>query len=77
MSEALGDQFFIEPLSRDGDLWTGRVVDRGAKALKFSTIKECDKVTYLNDSIKGRTKYGNVNVHIVWYEDVISIVYPK
>lgn len=76
MSESLGDQIFVEPIVKTGTIWKGRVVDRGAKALKFSTFLECDKVTYSQDSIQGTTTYGSTTVHIVNFED-LTVVFPR
>ena len=73
MSEALGDQVFIEPIELNGDTWTGKVVDRGFKVIKYTTIYECNLVTYnVNDIVKS-TKYGGVTVHIVMYQNTIKI----
>lgn len=73
MSEALGDQVFVEPLILNGDLRTGKVVDVGFKVTKYSTVHECDFVTYNINDIVTTTKYGGVTVHVVMIQNISKI----
>jgi hypothetical protein len=73
MSEALGDFVFVSPRNLDGTTWTGRVVSRGAKVIKYSTYYECDLVTYTDANIERTTSYNGDTVHIVSFENITKI----
>lgn len=70
MSEALGGQLFIRPDFIVGDIVSGQVQDVGPIALKFSTFKICDFVTYNKDHILKLAKFNGEVVHVVLYEYV-------
>lgn len=70
MSEALGGHLFIKPIFSDGVMWYGQVEDVGPIAIKFSTFKICDFVTYNKDSIYKSEIFNGEIVHIVLYENV-------
>ena len=71
--EALGDQLFIEPTYRDGDDWEGNIVDRGAKAIKFSTYSTCDIVQYQTKDIIKTINLNGKPAHIVSFENIRKI----
>jgi len=73
MSEALGDSLYINPIERDGDQWTGKVVSRGYKVIKETTYYECDLVIYDDADIVNRPKYNGKRVHNVWFQNITKI----
>ena len=73
MSEALGDFLFIDPIERDGDQWTGKVVSRGYKVIKETTYYECDLVIYDDVDIVNRPIYNGKRVHNVWFQNITKI----
>jgi len=75
MNRAVGDYVFISPISYDSstEQWTGKVVDRGAKVITYTTIYECDKVKYYDKDIYTNATYEGDTVHVVSYENTIKI----
>jgi hypothetical protein len=73
MNRAVGDYLFIKPIERDGDQWSGNIVDRGVKVIKFTTYYECDLVIYNNDNIYMTTTYEGSRVHIVSFQNIRKI----
>ena len=73
MSEALGDSLYITPIEKDGNEWTGRVVSRGVKVIKYTTYYECDYVVYKDAGIISKPKYNGVRVHNVWFQNITKI----
>jgi len=73
MSEALGDFVYSAPIERDGDIWSGHIVSRGAKVIKFTTHYECDLITYADTDIVETLKYEGNRVHKLWYQNIIKI----
>jgi len=70
MIKALGGQLFTKPIYNDGDVWYSEVEDVGPVAIKFSTFKICDLVTYNKNSIYKSEIFNGEIVHIVLYEHV-------
>jgi hypothetical protein len=70
MNEALGGQLYIRPDFIDGDIWHGQAQDVGPVALKFSTFKICDFVTYNKDNIYKTENFDGEVVDVVLYEYV-------
>ena len=73
MSEAVGDSLYINPIKKDGDQWTGRVVSRGVKVIKCTTYYECDLVVYKDMDIVNKPKYNEQRVHNVWFQNITKI----
>ena len=73
MSEAMGDGVYINPIERDGDQWSGRVVSRGYKVSKETTYYLCDLVVYDNADIVSTPKYNGKRVHNVWFQNITKI----
>lgn len=73
MNRAVGDYVFISPINLNGTEWTGKVVDRGAKVIKYSTIYECNIVKYQDSDIYKTATYNGDTVHIVSFENTIKI----
>lgn len=73
MSSALGDSVYINPLEREGDIWTGRIVDRGVKASTFGGYSECDWITYHDKDIVNKPKYEGSRVHNVMFQNIRKI----
>jgi len=70
---ALGDQLYVLPSVRDGNQWIGKVVDRGAKALKFSTYGICDKVIYNQSDVIKSEVFENKQVHVIAFQNIRKI----
>lgn len=70
---ALGDQLYIEPTFRDGNLLEGNIIDRGAKAITFSTYSICDIVEYNIKDIIKTISIDNKPVHIISFENIRKI----
>lgn len=73
MSEALGDAVFVSPRNLSGTEWTGRIVSRGAKVIKFSTYYECDQVRYYDSAIERTATYDGDTVHVVDFRNIRKI----
>lgn len=73
MSEAVGDFVFVSPRNLEGTTWTGRVVSRGFKVIKYSTYYECDLVTYDDIHIAKTALYDGDTVHVVSFENITKI----
>jgi len=73
MSEALGDFIYSKPIEQDGDEWSGHIVSRGAKVIKFTTYYECDLITYKDSDIVETLTYEGDTVHKLWYQNIIKI----
>jgi hypothetical protein len=73
MINALGDQVFITPISKENNIWTGQIVDIGFKVQKFSTYKLCNWVTYEDENIIRNAKFQGDMVHIVSFENISKI----
>lgn len=70
---ALGDQIFVIPSIKDGEQWIGKIVDRGAKVLKFSTYSICDRVIYNKSDIIRSDIFENKAVHVISFENIRKI----
>jgi len=70
MSNALGGQLFIKSITSDGETKYGQVEDVGPVAIKFSTFKICDIVTYNKDDIYKTDMINGEIVDVVLYEHV-------
>jgi hypothetical protein len=70
---ALGDQLYVEPFHREGDIWTGNIIDRGAKAIKFSTYTICDVVEYQTKDIIKTISVDEKPVHIIYFQNIRKI----
>jgi hypothetical protein len=70
---ALGDQLYVEPFYRDGDKWTGNIIDRGAKVIKFSTYTICDVVEYQTKDIIKTISVDGKPVHIIYFQNIRKI----
>lgn len=70
---ALGDQLFVIPCIKDGDQWIGKIVDRGAKVVKFSTYNICDKIIYNKNDIIRSDIFENKSVHVISFENIRKI----
>lgn len=73
MNEALGDYVFIEPIERDGDQWTGKIVATGAKVIVYSTYHICNIVTYQDMDIRRTVTYNELRVHEITFEKITKI----
>lgn len=73
MNNALGDYVFVDYIEEQDGWWTGHIVDRGAKVIKYSTYYECDLVVYHNDDIYDTTVFEGSPVHIVSFENIQKI----
>jgi len=73
MSEAVGNSLYINPIEKNGDQWTGRVVSRGIKVVKNTTYYECDLVVYKDVDIVSKPKYNGVRVHKVMFQNITKI----
>lgn len=73
MNRALGDYLFIKPIEQTGNQWTGNVVDRGAKVIKFTTYYDCDLVIYNDEDIYITTTYEGNTVHVVKFQNIQKI----
>lgn len=70
MSEALGGQLFVKELFTDGDIVYGQVQSTGPVAIKFSTFKICDLVTYNKGDIYKTDMFNAEIVDVILYEYV-------
>lgn len=74
MTNALGDQVFVTPISRDDNgVITGQISDLGFKVQKFSTYKLCNWVTYNENDIIKNIKFQGDMVHVVSFENIRKI----
>jgi len=73
MSEALGDFVYVNPAQLNGTIWTGRVVSRGYKVVKETTIYECNLVTYDDSDIVEQLTYDGDTVHKLWHWNINKI----
>ena len=70
MTSAVGGQLFIKPIMDDGDIKYGEVEDVGYVAIKFSTFKICDIVTYNKDKVYKSVMFNGDIVDVVLYNFV-------
>jgi len=73
MSEAVGDFVYVNPIEQDGNLWTGHIVSRGWKVSKYTTLYECDLVTYNDGDIIETLLYEGDTVHKLWFQNITKI----
>lgn len=73
MDRALGDYIFIKPIEKTGNQWSGNIVDRGAKVVKFTTYYDCDLVIYNDEDIYKTTTYEGDRVHAVKFQNIRKI----
>ena len=73
MNNALGDYVFSNPIEQDGDMWSGHIVDRGFKVIKFSTYYQCDLIIYNDADIYDTTIFEGERVHIISFENISKI----
>ena len=70
MSEALGAGIYSRPDFMNGDIWHSQVQGVCPTALKFSTFKICDFVTYNKENIYKSENFNGEVVHVVMYQYV-------
>ena len=71
--KALGDQLYIIPSVHNGSSWIGKIVDRGASSIKFSTYNICDKVVYQSQNIIKSAVFEGKSVHVISFENIRKI----
>jgi len=70
MSNALGGQLFVKPIMDDGETKYGEVEDVGPVAIKFSTFKICDLVTYNKNAVYKTDMFNGEIVDVILFEYV-------